>query len=121
MYQRVSLYWQLSELSPVSIANEKGTPVAGPFFWALTACTIASATCAESISWGRYDEDSSPGVSNRSSHSTRAGDWWSTMWMSLNWTNAWRPTRRPVRPACAATPRSVRTWRTSPGPATILE
>ncbi len=53
MYQRISLYWQLSELSPVSIANEKGMPVAGPFFWALTAWTIASATCAERISWGR--------------------------------------------------------------------
>ena len=53
MFQRVSLCWQLSELSPVWIANENGVPVAGPFFCVLTAWTIASATCAERISCGR--------------------------------------------------------------------
>ena len=30
MFQRISLYWQLSELSPVSIANSSGSPVTGP-------------------------------------------------------------------------------------------
>jgi hypothetical protein len=53
MFQRTSLYWQLSLLSPVSIANRSGSPVTGPFLTALTALTIASPTCADSISCGR--------------------------------------------------------------------
>ena len=35
MFQRISLYWQLSVLSPVSIANSSGSPVTGPFLTAL--------------------------------------------------------------------------------------
>ena len=53
MFQRTSLYWQLSELSPVSIANSSGSPVTGPFLIALIARTMASPTCAVSISCGR--------------------------------------------------------------------
>ena len=53
MFQRISLSWQLSVLSPVSIANCSGSPVTGPLLTALTARTIASPICAESISWGR--------------------------------------------------------------------
>ena len=53
MFHRVSLCWQLSVLSPVSIANCSGRPVTGPFFTALTARTIASLICVDSISWGR--------------------------------------------------------------------
>ena len=53
MFQRTSLYWQLSVLSPVSIANSSGRPVTGPFLMALIARTIASPTWAESISCGR--------------------------------------------------------------------
>ena len=30
MFQRISLYWLLSELSPVWIANASGLPVTGP-------------------------------------------------------------------------------------------
>ncbi len=53
MFQRTSLYWQLSELSPVSIANSNGSPVTGALETALSARTIASPTWAESISWAR--------------------------------------------------------------------
>ena len=63
MFQRTSLYWQLSALSPVWIAKENGRRVAGPRWSALIVCTMASATCAVSISWGRYDDENSPGVS----------------------------------------------------------
>ncbi len=53
MLQRTSLYWQLSVLSPVSIANSSGSPVTGPLFTWLSARTMASPTWAESISCGR--------------------------------------------------------------------
>ena len=62
MFQRVSLNWQLSVLSPVSIANCSGTRVTGPHLTAFTARTIASPICAESISCGRYAEAKMPGV-----------------------------------------------------------
>ncbi len=98
MFQRASLYWELSELSPVSRANSSGSPVTGPTLTALIARTMASATCAVSISWGRYADAKSPGTgpvalgsSYRSVHSTRAGDWWSTTCTSLSWAKASRP------------------------------
>ncbi len=62
MFQRTSLYWQLSELSPVSIANSSGSPVTGAVFTALMARTMASPTWALSISWGRYAEAKIPGT-----------------------------------------------------------
>ena len=37
MFQRTSLYWQLSELSPVWIANASAWPVTGPTPTRLTA------------------------------------------------------------------------------------
>ena len=127
MFQRISLCWQLSELSPVSIANSSGSPVTGARVIALTALTMASATWAESISWGRYAEAKIPGTwpvsfgsSYRSVHSTRAGDWWSTTCTSLSWAKASRWRRALVRLAPAAMPTSVRTVRASPALATIL-
>ena len=51
MFQRNSLSWQLSELSPVWIAKASGAPLTGPCFALLTARTIASAVCRVSISW----------------------------------------------------------------------
>ena len=122
MFQRTSLYWQLSELSPVWIAKENGVPVAGPFFCALTACTIASATWAESISWGRYDDENSPGVSNRSTHSTRAGDSCvdDVDVAELDERLEPDPPVACVRPGPRRRGRCAR-WRTSPGPVTILE
>ena len=81
MYQRSSLYWQLSQLSPVTTANDSAWPQAGPPVSALTARTAASPTCTESISCGRYEPlirlkplNSAPGPLNRSRYSTRAGD-----------------------------------------------
>ena len=44
MFQRISLNWQLSELSPVSIANDSGSPVTGARLIALIARTMASPT-----------------------------------------------------------------------------
>ena len=53
MFQRSSLSWALSVLSPVWIAKASGVPVTGPTPTWLTARTIASATWAVSVSWGR--------------------------------------------------------------------
>jgi hypothetical protein len=53
MFQRTSLSWELSELSPVCSAKASGAPVTGPTPTRLTARTIASATWAVSTSWGR--------------------------------------------------------------------
>ena len=53
MFQRTSLYWELSELSPVWIARPAVCPVTGPRPIALISRTIASAIWPESISWGR--------------------------------------------------------------------
>jgi hypothetical protein len=121
------LYWQLSELSPVSIANRSGSPVTGADRTAFTARTIASPTCAVSISCGRYAEAKSPGTwpvafgsSYRSVHSTRAGDWWSTTCTSLSCAKASTPLRPEARPGAAAMPRSARTTRASPAAVTIF-
>ena len=53
MFQRTSLYWQLSELSPVWIAKARFWPVTGPRPTRLTARTIESAIWGVSISCGR--------------------------------------------------------------------
>ena len=53
MFQRTSLSWELSELSPVWIASASGLPVTGPAVISLMRRTIASAIWPESISWGR--------------------------------------------------------------------
>ncbi len=53
MFQRTSLNWQLSALSPVWIAKDNFLPVTGPRPILLMACTIASATCVVRISCGR--------------------------------------------------------------------
>ena len=53
MFQRISLYWELSELSPVWIANASGLPVTGPAPIWLISRTIASTIWAVSTSWGR--------------------------------------------------------------------
>jgi hypothetical protein len=127
MFQRISLYWQLSELSPVSIANSSGSPVTGAREIALTARTIASPTWAVSISCGRYADAKRSvvcpvvfGSSYLSVHSTRAGDWWSTTCTSLSWAKASRLARVRDRVLFAATPTSVRTTRDSAGPVTTL-
>ncbi len=62
MFHRVSLCWELSELSPVCSANDNGMPVTGPVLTALTARTMASATWAVSSSWGRCAAANSPGT-----------------------------------------------------------
>ena len=54
MFQRISLSWLLSELSPVCSVKASGRPVTGPTPISLIARTIASATWAVSISCGRY-------------------------------------------------------------------
>ena len=56
MFQRISLSWELSELSPVWIASASGLPVTGPAAIVLSWRTIASAIWPESISCGRYAE-----------------------------------------------------------------
>ena len=53
MFQRISLYWELSELSPVWMAKASGWPVTGPAPISLSSRTIASATWADRISCGR--------------------------------------------------------------------
>ncbi len=53
MFQRISLSWELSELSPVWIARSSVRPVTGPTPMALISRTIASAIWPDSISWGR--------------------------------------------------------------------
>ncbi len=81
MFQRISLYWVLSVLSPVLTAKASGAPYAGPTPISLIRRTIASATCTESISLGRYEPVTlaspakrEPGSLYRSRNSTRAGD-----------------------------------------------
>ena len=56
MFQRISLSWLLSELSPVWMASASRFPVTGPRAILLIRRTIASATWPVSISWGRYAE-----------------------------------------------------------------
>src|SRR2546423_15065824 len=51
--QRSSFHWVLSTLSPVVIAKSSARPVTGPPARPLIDRTIASATCAVSISHGR--------------------------------------------------------------------
>ena len=53
MFQRTSLSWELSELSPVWIASANGLPVTGPEPIRFTVRTIESATWPVSISCGR--------------------------------------------------------------------
>ena len=91
MCQRSSLRWVLSALSPVLIAKSSGRPVTGPPGSALSACTMASATCAVSISCGRYADwngnwvaNGEPGSLYRSRNSTRAGDCASMTCMSVS-------------------------------------
>ena len=50
MFQRISLYWLLSELSPVWIASASGVPLTGPAPILLMRLTIDSATWALSTS-----------------------------------------------------------------------
>ena len=129
MFQRISLSWLLSELSPVWIANCSELPSTGPAPSALTARTMESATCADRISWGRYAELNRPivgalevpGSSNRSNHSSRAGDWWSTTCTSVSWTKVALWTRAAARFGAAAMPTSVRTtWGSGAAMTTFL-
>ena len=53
MFQRISLYWVLSELSPVWIAKASFLPVTGPAAIALISRTMASATWPLRTSCGR--------------------------------------------------------------------
>ncbi len=53
MFQRNSFCWQLSELSPVWIANANGVPLTGARLHPLIARTIDSATWSVSISCAR--------------------------------------------------------------------
>ena len=66
MFQRTSLRWLLSELSPVCRVNASGRPVTGPTPMRPIARTIASATCAVSISCGRYADPKRPTVGSPS-------------------------------------------------------
>lgn len=124
MFQRTSLSWELSELSPVWMASASGLPVTGPAAMALSWRTIASAIWPVSISCGRYAEANSPVAgralvsSNRSAHSTRIGDWASTTCTSLSWAKAISALRPAARFALGVPPRSVRTRCGSPGPST---
>ena len=112
MFQRISLSWELSELSPVWIASASGLPVTGPAATLLSWRTIASAMWPESISCGRYAEAKIPVLgsalssSNRSVHSTRIGDWASTTCTSLSWAKAISALRRLRGPARGVPPRS---------------
>ena len=53
-YQRASLNWQLSTPSPDTIVKASGKPVRGPRPIMLMFRHIASATCVDRHSWGRY-------------------------------------------------------------------
>ncbi|MCP9949535.1 hypothetical protein LUX33_14730 [Actinomadura madurae] len=119
MIQRTSLYWTLSAASPVLMVNARGRPVAGPRPTALTARTIASATCVDRISWGRYAPSTGSTFRaslNRSTNSTRAGDCASMTCTSVRWPNARTPRRVAARRAEAVPPRSRRRTCGSPGP-----
>ncbi len=120
MFQRISLNWELSELSPVWMASASGRPVTGPIPILLISRTMASAIWPDRNSCGRYAELNSvggigDGSSSRSANSSRSGDWASTMWTSLSWANAIIGVRDAWRPGAAAAPRSVRSIGSSPG------
>src|SRR4051794_7132203 len=84
MNQRVSLYCCESALSPVTIVRASRAPVTGDVVlraWPI----IASTTCVESDSCGRYAADTGLRPGTRwvvSTDSTRPGDSSSTVWKS---------------------------------------
>jgi len=94
MYQRVSLYWTLSTMSPVRMVKAGGSPSIGPCPMLRTARTPASTSCVLSISCGRYAESvlnadwlpSAGRSASRSLNSTRLGDLSSTICRSDIWT-----------------------------------
>ena len=108
MFQRTSLYWELSELSPVWMASASGLPVTGPTPIALISRTIASAIWpGEHLlgAVGRAEEPvggSGEGSSSRSMNSSRSGDWASTMCTSLSCANAITGARAAGRPGAAS-------------------
>jgi hypothetical protein len=53
MYERSSLSWQLSVVSPVTTVNASGAPETGPAASPRTARIIASATWNVNSSWAR--------------------------------------------------------------------
>src|SRR3982751_5077857 len=57
MYHRVSLYWQLSTASPVTMVNANGRLVRGPRATRRTARHMASTTCVDRNSCGRYADE----------------------------------------------------------------
>ncbi|WP_203823713.1 hypothetical protein [Actinoplanes palleronii] len=56
MYQRVSLYWQLSVMSPVTMVKPSGVLVRGPLVIPRMALTMACVRCVDRNSCGRYAE-----------------------------------------------------------------